>query len=99
MLDKQELLNLLNKQEYAKIIEYFSDEYNRILREFLRINKLSFKENSNMEELFMLVEENFPRFSGLIQIIRSSLIDEDLSTYDSLDNLISNYNYIKEKLT
>lgn len=99
MLDKKVLIEFLNNKEYIKIIDYFSDEYKELLKNLLLKNNIEFNDNATINELFIIVEKEFPRFYGVIHIIKKSLYDEDITIQESLDNLISNYNYIKNELT
>jgi len=99
MLSKVLVMDLLKNGEYAKIVEYFSNEYREILEIFLIKNNIEVSEENSMIDVMYKVEINFPKYSGLMMLISRALFNEDITIGDRIEKLIDNYNIIKEKLT
>lgn len=99
MLNKDIAMNLLKNGEYAKIVEYFSEEYRNILEIFLTKKDIEISHEDSMIDIMYKVENNFPKYSGIIMLISSCLYNEDISMGDRIEKLIDNYNFIKNELT
>ena len=99
MLNKDSVMNLLKNGEYAKIVDYFSDEYRDILEKFLTKNNVKISDEDSMIDIMYKVEVNFPKHSALMMLISMMLFNEDIAIGDRIEKLIDNYNITKEKLT
>ncbi|MDO4282703.1 MAG: hypothetical protein Q4D02_03625 [Clostridia bacterium] len=99
MLNKQEIKELLKNKKYDKIVHIFRTEYTNMVFEFAKKNNIELNENTEVEELILIISQDFPELEGYMMTLSNLLTSPDMNLGDHLNHMINNYDTIKEALT
>lgn len=99
MIEKEIIKDLLVKKEYIKIINIFRDDYKQLLMQFAKKHEINLSDKMEIEELILLISNDFPLLEGDLSILSSYLFDPDLTNIERIDQMMQHYNILKSKLT
>lgn len=99
MLNKEKMKEMFQKEQYEDILYLFKKEYKQMIVDYAKRNKIEVNEDTDMEDLLILIPEKDSNLSGCMSMITSILYAEDKTIFENLDDMLSNYNHVKQMLT
>ena len=95
MLVKNEMQDLVAKNEYVKVFNYFHDEYTEMMKEFLMRHEVKINEDDCLINYIVKTRCFMPKFTNYTIPISNAMYDENLPENIKYDMLINSYPVVK----
>ena len=96
MLVKQEKNEVIQKEKYSNVFNYFHDEYTHMLKDFLQRHEVAIKEDDCLIDYIVKTRVFMPRYSLYTIPITNAMYNEDFSEDMKYALLMSSYKTVKE---
>ena len=96
MLEKREKNEVVEEKEYAKVFNYFHDEYTEMLKKFLERHDIDVKQDDCLIDYIVKTRIFMPQYSSYTKPIARVMYNEEVPEEIKYTLLMNSYKTVKD---